>query len=181
MATAAVSSGTIQNTAGTLSLVKVGTGTQVLSGTGSYGGSTTVSNGTLVIGGSLNGSGAVTVNAPGVLNASNSVSITGAVSLAGTNAALSLLDGQMNTLMLGNGLTLTSSNILKFDITSGGSDSISITAGTFTQSGKAVININQVTTPNAGTYTLISRGLGHQRRQFHPWKYPVRLHALVEQ
>ena len=40
-------SGTIQNTAGTLSLTKIGTGTTTLSGTLNYGGWTTVQAGTL--------------------------------------------------------------------------------------------------------------------------------------
>jgi autotransporter-associated beta strand protein len=61
-------SGVIQNTAGTLSLLKVGTGTEVLSGFNSYSGSTTISNGVLQIntGGVING-GAVNVASPGTL------------------------------------------------------------------------------------------------------------------
>jgi autotransporter-associated beta strand protein len=45
-------SGTLLNTAGTLSLVKTGTGTQVLSGASSYSGGTTVNAGTLIGGNS---------------------------------------------------------------------------------------------------------------------------------
>ena len=43
-------SGVIKNTAGTLSLTKVGSGTLTLSGTNTYSGATTVSNGTLLAG-----------------------------------------------------------------------------------------------------------------------------------
>ena len=49
-----VFSGVIQNTAGALALVKVGTGTQTLSGNNTYSGTTTVSAGTLLVNGSIN-------------------------------------------------------------------------------------------------------------------------------
>ncbi len=145
-------SGAIQNTAGTLSLTKTGAGTQILSGTSTYGGSTTISNGTLVVSGSLAGNGAVTVYAPGVLNASNaSPSIAGAVILSGTNATLSLLDGAINTLTLNGNLTLTSSNVLRFDVSSGSTlDTINVN-GTFAQTGKTAIYINALTSPDAFT------------------------------
>ncbi len=148
-------SGTIQNTAGALALVKVGTGTQALNGANNYSGTTTVSNGTLVVGTSLAGAGAVTVVGPGVLNATNTApSIAGAVTLV-TNATLSLLDNNIGTLALNGGLTLNNSNVLKFDISSAGCDSIAV-SGSFAQSGNVLVNINQVNAPNAGTYTLIS-------------------------
>ncbi len=51
-------SGTIANSAGALSLEKVGSGTQTLSGTNTYGGSTIVTSGTLVVGNGA-GSGAI--------------------------------------------------------------------------------------------------------------------------
>ncbi len=47
-------SGIIQNGAGTLSLVKTGSGTQVLSGVNTYTGSTTIANGTLQLSGGSN-------------------------------------------------------------------------------------------------------------------------------
>ena len=158
-------SGAIQNTAGTLSLTKVGAGIQSLSGTSSYSGSTTVSNGTLVIGSSLTGSGAVTVYGPGVLNTTNSPTITGAVTLSGTNATLSLLDGAIGSLALSGNLTLTSSNILKFDIGTSSVDQITV-SGTFVQSGTTRIYINQVNAPDANTYTLITAPSGINASQF---------------
>jgi fibronectin-binding autotransporter adhesin len=64
-------SGIIQDT-GTLSLAKIGAGTQILSGANTYVGTTTISGGVLQFNsaGSIGGSGAtVTVNAPGVFAA----------------------------------------------------------------------------------------------------------------
>ncbi len=53
-------SGVIKNTAGTLAVTKIGTGTLTLSGNNTYTGATLVTTGTLVVNGSL-GSGGVTV------------------------------------------------------------------------------------------------------------------------
>ena len=58
-------SGTIQNTSGSLSLLKNGSGTLTLGGASTYSGGTTVSTGTLLVtntSGSATGSGTVTVN-----------------------------------------------------------------------------------------------------------------------
>jgi autotransporter-associated beta strand protein len=119
-----------------------------------------------VVGGSLSGSGAVTVYAPGVLNATNfAPSIGGALSLSGTNATLSLLDGVIGSLALNGGLSLNNSNVLKFDIGSFSLDQIAV-SGAFAQSGKAVININQLSAPNAGTYTLIGGASGISAANF---------------
>ncbi len=49
-------------TAGTISVTKIGTGLQTLSGTNSYSGATNINNGALSISGSLNQSGVVNVN-----------------------------------------------------------------------------------------------------------------------
>jgi autotransporter-associated beta strand protein len=55
--------GIIQNSGGTLNIVKTGPAIQVFSGPSTYTGSTTVNSGKLYINGSLNGSSGVTVNA----------------------------------------------------------------------------------------------------------------------
>lgn len=65
-------SGSIKNTAGTLSLVMQGAGTYTLSGANTYGGATTVSSGTLLVNGSI-GSGAVTVASGATFGGSGTV------------------------------------------------------------------------------------------------------------
>ena len=81
-------SGTIQNGAGTIALVKSGNGVQVLSGTNTYSGGTTVSGGTLQLaGGNALGSGGLTANG-GLLDL-NGHDLT----VAGNNALPSLSGG----------------------------------------------------------------------------------------
>jgi autotransporter-associated beta strand protein len=78
-------SGTIQNTAGTLALGKVGNGTVTLSGSNTYSGSTTISAGTLQVSngsGSATSTNAVTVNVGATLTGGGS--IAGVVTVNGT-------------------------------------------------------------------------------------------------
>jgi autotransporter-associated beta strand protein len=67
-------SGVIKNTAGTLSLTKIGNGTLTLSGTNTYGGNTTINAGKLqlVVGGSCSNSTVILA----ATTATNSVSVT---------------------------------------------------------------------------------------------------------
>ena len=50
-------SGVIKNTTGTLALIKIGTGTQTLSGANTYGGGTTIKSGTLALGNNASAAG----------------------------------------------------------------------------------------------------------------------------
>ena len=97
-------SGNIQNTTGTISLTKGGSGTQVLTGTNTYSGTTTINAGVLQFGGvaSIGGSGAsVTVNSagavaftPGTTNATFlsrlNASSTGTLALTGADAVTNI-------------------------------------------------------------------------------------------
>jgi len=75
-------SGVLKNTAGTLALVKIGSGTQTLSGANAYGGSTSVNAGTLLVDGNQSGAtGAVTVASGAVLGGSGTIG--GAVTVDG--------------------------------------------------------------------------------------------------
>jgi autotransporter-associated beta strand protein len=65
-------SGVIKNAAGTLSLIKIGSGTLTLSGTNTYSGATAVSNGTLSVNGSLTNAN-ITVAAGATLTGSGTI------------------------------------------------------------------------------------------------------------
>ena len=119
-------SGVLQNTAGSLSLVKIGTGMQTLSGANTYTGNTTISNGTLVVSSAQTGGGNFTVNDGATL---------GVVRNA-TTTALSAY-----SLTLGTVSGATSS----FTLPSGNPAAQVITAGTLTLNG-----INTVAIAGAG-------------------------------
>lgn len=105
--------GNLIQSAGTLSLTKVGTGTQVISGTGNtYTGATAVNGGALVINGTI-GAGATTVAALGTLGG------------AGTVGGITTLSGQLDpgaaagligTLTFGTNLTLGASSTTTFQL-----------------------------------------------------------------
>ena len=110
--------GNLIQSAGTLSLTKVGTGTQILSGTGNtYTGATAVNGGTLVVNGTI-GSGNTTVAALGTL--------AGAGTLGGVTTVNGQLDpgsaaGVIGTLSFTTNLTLgaTASALFQLDRTAG--------------------------------------------------------------
>jgi autotransporter-associated beta strand protein len=86
-------SGVIQNTAGTLALIKSGAGTQTLSGNNTYSGGTTLNAGQITLGASSTGSGNSVTSGP--LG-------TGTVTLSGGTL-------QLNAQTLGNNLSVSSS------------------------------------------------------------------------
>ncbi len=108
--------GTLTNNtpdAGRIHLVKVGAGTQILSGTNTYAGPTTVNGGVLVVNGSHTNGQAYTVNAGGTLAGRGTIHSAVNVAAAGTLAAghagpgtmtigdLSLASGATNRVVLG--------------------------------------------------------------------------------
>lgn len=105
--------GNLIQSAGTLSLTKVGTGTQIISGTGNtYTGSTTVNGGTLLVNGTI-GSGNTTVATLGTLG--------GGGTLGGITTVNGLLDpgagaGLIGTLTFGTNLTLSASSTTTFQL-----------------------------------------------------------------
>jgi autotransporter-associated beta strand protein len=82
-------SGVIKNTAGTLSLIKIGSGTLTLSGTNTYSGATAVSNGTLSVNGSLTNANitvaaGATLTGSGTIRCRVSVSTNDLITVSGT-------------------------------------------------------------------------------------------------
>ncbi|OYV04993.1 MAG: hypothetical protein CFE26_13950, partial [Verrucomicrobiales bacterium VVV1] len=117
-ATGQTFSGVIRNTAGTLSLVKTGTGTQTLSGANTYVGGTTVGAGTLVLGnGSALGTAAASVTG-GTLDLggqilTNAVSVGAAGALTGSGViGAATLEGSVTPGGSGSGIiTMTSASV----------------------------------------------------------------------
>ena len=155
--------GTSPNFAGVISgsggLVKVGTGTQTLSGTNTYGGPTAINGGTLRVTGSLPNSSAVVVGTLGALAGTGSIS--GPVTLSGIGSAINLQDNAIGTLSLGGGLAMNAGNVLSFDVGSL-SDLLSLTGGAFSfgGAGTATINIQNLSGFHVGTYNLITGANG---------------------
>ncbi|MCX6925793.1 MAG: autotransporter-associated beta strand repeat-containing protein, partial [Verrucomicrobia bacterium] len=151
-------SGVIQNA---LSITKIGSGTQILTGANTYTGTTTVSNGTLQVDGSLGGSGAVTV-AGGTLRGTGSIAGPIAVNAGGTLAPADA--SALGTLSASSSLAFNSggTNLMRISKTGAtlASDKVqgltSVTYGgtlTLTATGDAIANGDTfVLFPNAGSY-----------------------------
>jgi fibronectin-binding autotransporter adhesin len=162
-------SGTIQNTAGQLSLAKTGTGTLTLTGANSYGGGTTIGGGLLLVNGALAGGGPVQVNGGGSLGGLGS--IPGAVTVAGgtspsTYGTINLVDGAIGTLALGSLLSMGNANaysVLSLEFSSNGFDQIAAT-GPLTMSGSGVrVNLTSLLgggTAAIGTYSILTAASG---------------------
>jgi autotransporter-associated beta strand protein len=144
--------GTIKNTVGTISLVKSGAGTQILSGTNTYSGNTSVSAGTLEIAstgllGSGSYAGAITNNGSFIAGSNSNQTLSGAISGSGA-----LTKNGTGT------LTLAGTNTY-----SGGT---TVNAGTLSVSGNGGFSDNlrgTLTINQGGTVTTTgdSTGLGY--------------------
>ena len=157
--------GTLASIIGTGSggLTKAGSGTWTISGASTYSGPTNVNVGELVVSGGLPNTPGVTVASAAVLNAQGTITLGG--TLAATSATVDLRgasDNTINTLSIGNGLSLSGSS-LYLDVGTGGTDRISAT-GAASISGTNTINLSVIAgqTVPTGSYTLISAtgGLG---------------------
>ena len=148
--------GTISDGAsGKLSLTKVGTGTQTLSGANAYSGATTVNGGSLLVNGTNSGTGAVTVNNSGSTLGGNGA-IAGAVTLgASTFIAPGSVANTVGTLTLTGGLTFNANSTYAVDLGAGANnaDKLVITGATALTGN---ITFNQLTTPDQGKYVLLT-------------------------
>jgi autotransporter-associated beta strand protein len=172
--TNAAFSGSIKNTAGTMSLTKIGNGTLTLGGASTYSGGTTVSAGMLYVtntSGSATGSGAVTVNSGAKFGGTGIVS--GAVdwqSGAGAIFGLNLAGGVNTTPMQvggsvtlsGNAVTVYVPGVLPLDPgtytlmtynTSGSSGAFATSGVTYTGAGVSPGTSSTIST-SGGTVTL---------------------------
>ncbi|MEO5912760.1 MAG: autotransporter-associated beta strand repeat-containing protein [Luteolibacter sp.] len=155
-------------------LTKNGAGTLTLSNTNTYTGPTSVTAGTLVPSSSDSlGTGAVTVSGGTLLlnnvaltsNTGISVGAAGTLKLQGnithslplaSAGAISLSDGNWNTLTAGAGISLSSSS-LNFELLTGLTDQIAVT-GAATVTGVNTINLSLIPAESliSGNYTLVS-------------------------
>jgi fibronectin-binding autotransporter adhesin len=137
------------------SLLKIGPGTNTLSGGAAFTGGTTLSNGTLVVDGNL--SGAVTANPGATLagngTASGSVAVSGGTVSPGDPATSSVGALNVGTLSLNN-------SVVAFDLASSptppsGSDLLNVTTS-LSLSGSNTLVISPITFMNVGDqYTVI--------------------------
>lgn len=140
--------GVIQNTTGTVNLVKTGTGTQTLTGNNLYTGNTIVAEGAFIINGDQSSAtGNVTVASGATLGGGgtiggNTAIASGATLTGGTS-------GTVDTLNFANGLTASSGSIWLIDLvqaTSMMSDQINITGGNVDISG-STLQLNFLDSP----------------------------------
>ncbi len=159
-------------------LVKVGTGTQTLSGANTYTGTTSIIGGTLLIGSGTGttssaslGNTAVTVGngvLAGTLGGNGSVSGTVTLSATGTLAP-AMSPTTANTFQIKNNLTINAGASFNLNLGAPGtgtSDRITITGSshTITINGNGsipdVVNINQLSGFTTGNYTLLTQPAG---------------------
>ncbi|HEX9048368.1 MAG TPA: autotransporter-associated beta strand repeat-containing protein, partial [Verrucomicrobiae bacterium] len=164
-------SGTIKNSAGTLSLVKMGPGALTLTGADTYSGTTTVSAGTLVANGSL-GSGLVTVAGGAAFGGSatiggsidwqaGSAAVFSVTNSNGANALAMHVAGNLNlnnnsvTINVPGSIPLPIGTYTLVNATGGSSGQFatSITSANFTGAGVAVGTLSTIST-SAGVATL---------------------------
>jgi fibronectin-binding autotransporter adhesin len=170
-------SGTLQDGAGTTSLIKIGTGTQTLSGINTFSGDTTLSTGTLKIGNNAalpsgSGKGNLTLAAAGILDLNDFDQTLNGLTGSGlitNNAGASLLTTGANnqtSTFTGNiqdglgtiGLTKTGTGTLSLSGNNTFSGATTISAGTVTLgSDTALSAASSLTIGNAGTLDLNGR------------------------
>ena len=160
--------GTIQNTAGTVAVTKIGSGTLTLSGPNTYSGDTTISAGTLALGagGSLANSAAISVASGATFDVSaltGGLAIAASQSLGGTGSILgSLAFGADSKLAFGSSLTVNSGTVTfnGFGINDIiGLDGSLVSAGTYTLlGGDATFDLTNALDVGAGNAVDIGGG-----------------------
>ncbi len=154
-------SGVIKNTTGTLSLVKIGTGIQTLSGTNTYGGGTTIKSGTLALGNNASAAGSAGIfigdttgaSANATLQVGNNVTFANAITVqtgnAGTKSINSTTSGA--TPVFSGGVTLNDNLTIN---NNAATSNLNFRTSAFALNDKTLtVNSNN---PNAGTVTFES-------------------------
>ena len=146
-------SGIISGANGTLSLTKVGTGTQTLSGINTYIGATTISGGTLAVNGSIASSSLTTVNAGGTLGG------TGTVGNTTINGGALAPGNSIGTLSVAGNLVFTAAASYMIEVSPASADRTNVT-GMATLGGATVKASFAAGTYVARQYTIINAAGG---------------------
>ncbi len=143
--------------AGVLSVTKLGTGTQTLSGANIYTGATTVSAGALLVNGSTHASSAVAVNGGGTLGGTGTVNGTTTVSGTGILAPGAVTGNAIGTLNTAAVTVTGGTYAVDLDGTLSSSDKINATGTVSLGAGVAALTIANATNSSAGKiYTIVS-------------------------
>jgi autotransporter-associated beta strand protein len=143
--------------AGVLSVTKLGTGTQTLSGANIYTGATTVSAGTLLVNGSTHASSAVAVNGGGTLGGTGMVNGTTIVSGTGILAPGAATGNAVGTLNTATVTVTGGTYAVDLNGTLSSSDKINATGTVSLGAGVAALTIANATNSSAGKiYTIVN-------------------------
>ena len=148
--------GVIQNGGGSLplSFTKTGTAALTLTGVNTYTGSTIVNGGALYINGSLGAGSNVAVNSAGTLGGSAGT-VSGAVTVNNGGTINPGTSTTPATLNLGNGLTISGSGIVAFNIVDGGANDFLNITGNVTFNSGAILEVTGGMS-QADVYTLLT-------------------------
>ena len=149
---------------GKIAISKVGTDTQILTGSNSYTGATIVNGGALWINGSIASGSTVTVNSGGSLGGNGAIG--GAVVVA-SGGILAPGNSAAGTLTFAGGLNLNGGAVLNLGL-GGSSDLVALTAGGYVApgSGTVTINLNALTGFGPGIYNLVTGANGISASSF---------------
>ena len=131
-------SGVVQDTAGTLALVKTGGGTFTLGGANTYSGTTTVSNGTLLVNGSL-GTNVVAVGNGAILGGTGALAGPVMVQSGGSLVPGAGMGAAGVMLSLSNNLTLAPGSFTTLKVQTGNLSDQVASSGTITYGGALTI------------------------------------------
>ena len=150
-------SGSIINGAGVLGLIKIGSGTQTLSGPGTntYTGVTIVSNGTLLVNGKVTGAGAVTVNG-GMLGGTGLVAGALSVAAGGTlSPGDPAVSNGVGRLTVSNNVTLASNATYAVRLAAGGLADKLISTGTISNQNATLSLAVLSDNPQVSAFTIM--------------------------